>query len=139
MNNFDFQSIAVVRAEEAASLLALTPPRPDGAYYLAGYAVECALKAVIAKRFGQHEWPEKGFVLDVHTHDLMKLVKLADLESDRARDAAANPRLFNNWAVVKNWTEQARYETHAAAKARRMVEAVTDPTDGVLPWIRVRW
>ena len=43
----DFQQLADVRAAEAAALLAAG--RWDGAYYLAGYAVECALKACVAK------------------------------------------------------------------------------------------
>jgi len=31
----------------------------DGAYYLAGYAVECALKACIAKGTQRFEFPDK--------------------------------------------------------------------------------
>jgi hypothetical protein len=48
VNRTDLQELADIRIEEAAALLALTPPKPDGAYYLAGYAVELALKACIA-------------------------------------------------------------------------------------------
>jgi hypothetical protein len=33
---------------------------PEGAYYLAEYAIECAFKACIAKRTQQHDFPEKG-------------------------------------------------------------------------------
>jgi hypothetical protein len=62
VNRADFQTLADIRLAEARDLLALNPPRPDGAYYLAGYAVECALKACIARGYAQHDWPEKGFV-----------------------------------------------------------------------------
>jgi hypothetical protein len=58
VNRSDFQALADVRIEEAQALLGLAPPRPDGAYYLAGYAVECALKAALAKLNQQHDWPE---------------------------------------------------------------------------------
>lgn len=47
MNRSDFQDLAQIRLAEAAALL--QAERFDGAYYLAGYAVECALKACIAK------------------------------------------------------------------------------------------
>lgn len=43
----DFQDLAMVRVREAEMLLAAG--LFDGAYYLAGLAVECALKACIAK------------------------------------------------------------------------------------------
>jgi hypothetical protein len=32
----------------------------DGAYYLAGYTVDCAIKASVAKRTQEHDFPEKG-------------------------------------------------------------------------------
>ena len=46
MNRSDFQQLADVRIDEAAVLFA--QGKYDGAYYLAGYAVECGLKACIA-------------------------------------------------------------------------------------------
>jgi HEPN domain-containing protein len=53
MNREDFQQLAESRLKEARALL--TAELPDGAYYLAGYAIECALKACIAKRTQQHD------------------------------------------------------------------------------------
>ena len=47
MNRTDLQQPALTRLAEAKALLAAG--FPAGAYYLAGYAVECALKACIAK------------------------------------------------------------------------------------------
>jgi hypothetical protein len=139
MNRADRQDLADVRIEEAQALLGLTPPRPDGAYYLAGYAIECALKAAISRLNNQHDWPEKGFVTECHTHNILSLVRLAGLEAARAADAAANPALAQNWLIVQDWNERSRYERHSEAKARRLVVAVTDTSNGVLPWIRARW
>jgi HEPN domain-containing protein len=47
MNRTDFQEIAELRLKESKALLATG--FAEGAYYLAGYAVECALKSCIAK------------------------------------------------------------------------------------------
>jgi HEPN domain-containing protein len=53
----------------------------DGAYYLAGYAVECALKACILKRLSDY-WPDESdrkMLEKCYTHDLEHLLKAADL------------------------------------------------------------
>ena len=44
------------------------------AYYLAGYGVECALKACIAKRMKSEEFPDKTFAEKCWTHNLSQLV-----------------------------------------------------------------
>jgi hypothetical protein len=139
VNRADLQQLAELRIVEAHALLSLPAPMPDGAYYLAGYAVECALKACIAKGYGPEEWPEKQFVADCHTHEILKLVRLAGLEGQRAADSAANSNLATNWGIVKDWTERSRYERHSLANAQRLYEAITNATDGVLPWIKARW
>ncbi len=125
MNRADLQVLADVRIDEARALLGLAPPRADGAYYLAGYAVECALKAAIAKLNNQYDWPEKSFVTDCHTHNILALVRLAGLETERAADSSANPALTLNWSIVKDWSERSRYERHSPAKAQKMIDAVT--------------
>jgi len=80
MNRTDLQELAEIRIQEAQDLLALSIPRPDGAYYLAGYAVECALKAAISKLNNLHDFPDRKFVTECHTHDLAALMRLAQLE-----------------------------------------------------------
>ncbi len=139
MNRTELQQLADVRLEEARALLALGVPMPDGAYYLAGYAVECALKACISKRYAEHDWPEKQFVNDCHTHNIVTLMRLAELEDQRAREAAANADFAQNWGIVKDWNERARYARHALFKAQKMLDAITDSVNGVLPWIKARW
>ena len=64
MNRTDLQQLADVRIAEAHALLTLAVPMSDGAYYLAGYAVECALKACIAKTVNQHDFPDKELATD---------------------------------------------------------------------------
>ena len=106
---------------------------------LAGYSVECALKAAIAKLNNQHDWPEKEFVTRCHTHDIPALVRRARLEVVRVADSNANPALARSWDVVKDWSERSRYERHSQVKAQEMIDAVTDHANGVLPWIKVHW
>jgi len=139
LDRVTFQAIAQVRIEEAESLLTAMPSRPDGAYYLAGYAVECALKACICKGYAQHQWPEKVFVLDCHTHSIEKLLGLAGLESLRKAAMAANPQLGQNWLIVKDWNENARYLQHSIPVAQRLVAAINHAQDGVLTWIKAHW
>lgn len=68
VNRKDLQSLARTRLAEAKILL--DAGRSDGAYYLAGYAVECALKACIARGTQRHEFPDKKTVDASHTHNL---------------------------------------------------------------------
>jgi HEPN domain-containing protein len=55
MNRRDFQKLALIRIADAQVLF--QNGRYDAAYYLAGYAVECALKACIAKQTMRHDFP----------------------------------------------------------------------------------
>lgn len=115
------------------------PAMPDGGYYLAGYAVEFALKACIARLTNQGDFPDKQFAQDCFTHSIERLVKLAALKPQRDADAAANSYLEANWIVVKDWTEESRYEQNTEADAKSLIEAITNVTNGVLPWIKARW
>jgi hypothetical protein len=67
MDRKDLRALSRVRLSEARALL--KAELPDGAYYLAGYAVECALKACIAKETQRYEFPDKKRVNSSHTHD----------------------------------------------------------------------
>lgn len=68
MNREDLQLISRQRRREAAALLRakLFP----GAYDLAGYSVDCALKACIAKQTNRHDFPNKKLAAEAWTHDL---------------------------------------------------------------------
>jgi HEPN domain-containing protein len=78
MNRSDFKQLAEIRIEEA--LVLLVQGKYDGAYYLAGYAVECALKACIAKLTNDGDFPPGPNLRDSHySHDIEKLVVTARL------------------------------------------------------------
>ena len=77
----DFQRLAVTRLAEAKALLELG--MWDGAYYLAGYAVECGLKACVAKGVKAEEFPDKEFATKCYTRSIEALVALAELQEAR--------------------------------------------------------
>ena len=139
MNRTDLQQLAENRAADARALL--DAHRWSGAYYLAGYAVECALKACIAKQTGLHDFPDKTLVQKSFTHNLVELLESAKLSLKLKHDTttAANPRLGESWQVAKDWNEKARYEQWTEVQAKSLFEAVTDDVNGVLPWIKERW
>jgi hypothetical protein len=83
VNRRDLQGLTRVRLAEARALL--DAGLYDGAYYLAGYAVECALKACIARRTRIHDFPLKpSDVRGMYTHDSVGLVRAADLRDSLA-------------------------------------------------------
>jgi hypothetical protein len=134
MTRAEFQQLAEARVMDAQALL--TAQRWHAAYYLAGYAVECGLKACIAKGFNQHDIPDWSFVKNIFVHDLNKLLELANLHSHIVK----NSPLDVNWVIVREWSEKARYELNTTHNdAYNMVNAVTNSTSGVLPWLKKFW
>lgn len=111
----------------------------SGAYYLAGYAVECALKACIARQTQRHDFPDKKTADKAWTHNFPKLVSAAGLATliDKACERS---RPFQvNWSIVIDWNEACRYEQRRAGEARDLYRAITRRDHGVLRWIRQYW
>jgi hypothetical protein len=131
----DWQALADIRVREAKVLL--DAGELDGAYYLGGYAIECAIKACIIKRLNTSDfWPEKRFSEKCWSHNLVVLLELADLKT-----ATGSLALQSNWFVVKDWTEEGRYDFGArtAVTVGQFYNAIADPIDGVLTWLKARW
>jgi HEPN domain-containing protein len=143
MNRKDFHQLAELRLKEARALLAAE--FPDGAYYLAGYAVECGLKACIAKRTREHDYPDKKLVDKSYTHDVDRLLEAAGLSDLLKNDLARNEELQLDWETVRDWSEQSRYELSKGDPAGGLVEAqllidsVESEKGGILRWIRQHW
>jgi HEPN domain-containing protein len=139
MNRIDLQNLSELRIKEARILLdAASYP---GAFYLAGYSVECALKACIAKETKQHDFPDRPEeVRKIYTHNLDQLLGLAKLKDKFEDDKKSNNRLDDYWNSIVNWSEEKRYELGLTEKeARDLCEAVDDPTNGVLQWLKKSW
>jgi HEPN domain-containing protein len=131
-----FQQLAELRLTEARLLLA--NGSPSGAYYLAGYAIECAIKAIIAAGFRANEIPDKSRVNSIYTHNLKDLLSLADLKSPLEDDMNESSALRESWATISKWSEHARYEVWTSEAATTMLEAVGAADKGLLQWLQKR-
>ncbi len=140
MTRAEWQRIADERVRDANVLL--SAKRWAAAYYLAGYAVESALKACIVvyvKKNAEVVFREKKYSEKCWTHDIEILLQLAGLKETRDADASLNPALLKSWQVVKDWSEITRYERRTRLDAEKLYEAVTQTAVGVLPWIKNHW
>ena len=128
----EFANLTDLRMKEAKHLL--DQKEGDGAYYLAGYAVEFALKArIISQLMKSSSFPEKKQVEGFYRHDLTVLRKLAELDDEMSKDATVSLQ----WDIVKDWSEQSRYEIGKTDKdAMDLYNAIEK---GVLPWVKARW
>ena len=128
----DFEKLMDLRLKEAKLLL--DQKDWDGAYYLVGYAVEFALKIrIISQLMKSDSFPDKKVAENFYKHELTLLRKLAGLDDEMDSDAAVRPQ----WKIVKDWSEQSRYELGKAEKeATDLYDAIEK---GVLPWIKARW
>ena len=138
MNRADLQTLADLRVGDAKVLL--DGGRFAAAYYLLGYAVECALKASVAKQIRQRDFPDKQLILDSYTHDLEKLLRISGLRSEFDKRVATDKPFEVSWTTIKDWNENSRYDaTTTEVKARDLFGAVTDPKAGVLEWLKTLW
>jgi len=137
VNRIDLQQLAEARLREAEALL--NAGEWSGAYYLAGYAVECGLKACIAKMTGLHDFPDKNRTNKSYSHKVADLLGVANLKTQRDADSNANRVLKRYWEIVERWDETARYVQWSQAEADELFNVITDPTDGVLTWVKRHW
>ena len=142
MNRTEFRQLAEDRLLDAQVLLdAPTGGRWSAAYYLAGYAVECGLKACImahVERTGEI-FIDKRFSEKCFTHRLIDLIQLGDLKQALEDRLKTEARFALFWALVAGWTELSRSQQKSEADARGLLAAIVAPSDGVLTWIRTYW
>ena len=133
----DLEALAQTRFDDAQLLL--HAGRSSSAYYLAGYAVELALKACIAKLIQSEAIPDKALILATYTHELDKLLSTAELRPEFTVECNANTQLAANWAIVTKWNEASRYQVWDAAAATSLIDAVGEPNNGVFQWLKKHW
>lgn len=104
----EFQQLARTRLRDARVLL--EAGNVEGAYYLTGLSVECALKACIAKNTKRHDFPPSpNAIKDIYTHDLVKLLGAAKLQVALDAERRKNVPFSTKWDVVKDWNINSRY------------------------------
>jgi hypothetical protein len=112
--------------------------KENGAYYLGGFAVECALKACIAKKTNRYDFPgDTKYAAKVYSHNLSELLKLGGLDGHLDLAMRSDALLAANWGVVKSWDVSSRYEL-SGLNGTDMAAAVGS-RNGVLKWIRQYW
>jgi HEPN domain-containing protein len=137
MNRHELQELSELRLKEARSLL--DAGLSDGAYYLAGYSVECALKACIAKRTKEYDFPDKDLVQKSYTHKLTDLMRHSQLALLFEIAIRTNASLQDQWSIVQRWTEESRYERKDTSAAEALLKAIEDDSGGILRWIKLHW
>lgn len=138
MNKSQLEHLVQIRISEGKTLL--DNGLYQGAYYISGYAIECALKACIAKSVGQHDFPDKSLANKCYTHDLSDLLGVAGLKINLKKREDEDSNFKLNWAVVKDWSEQARYEASVEkTKAVDLYKSITDEHSGILTWLKTHW
>jgi HEPN domain-containing protein len=137
MNRADLQRLSNTRIREAKVLFAAG--EYSGAYYLAGYAVECALKACYAKGVQRYDFPDKK-AQKIFIHNLPELVVLAQLRDELLAEKQRNGRFSASWEILCKWSEESRYSsTLTKNQAEEILDAIVRRRDGVLPWIKRHW
>ena len=128
--------LAEAKLEDAKLLL--SAGRAANAYYLAGYAVELMLKAIVSARFRTDTLPDRAVSTQVFVHDLRKLISLALLEVALKEREKADAGFQARLQIVLRWTEESRYGQYGVDEATALIDAVDNSEYGVLPWLRSR-
>jgi hypothetical protein len=138
VNRADLQTISQIRLNEGKQLY--DSGLYCGAYYLTGYAIECAFKSAICQQIRQYDFPDKKLASDSFTHDLEKLLNISGLKIALETAMRATPALELNWTIVKDWSEVSRYRHDISqAKARDFIDACNSQPNGVHPWLVTQW
>jgi hypothetical protein len=138
MNRADFQQLAELRVREAEALL--KAGYFDGAYYLLGYAIECALKACIAKQTREYDFPpDRKAVEAIYKHNPNDLLKASILEREHDEARRGSSAFDANWKIVQGWTEQSRYQQGKSEKEVGDFFSAIVGDEGVLPWLKKSW
>lgn len=141
MNRTELQQLAEDRLADAQILL--EEQRWSGAYYIAGYALECGLKVCVLayiERTGViFEKGGKDFVGKCWTHKLNDLVDLSGLTDElNSRRRMPGTQFGKFWSTASKWGEESRYQQKPRRDAEDLIEAITH-NDGVLLWIKTHW
>jgi hypothetical protein len=97
------------------------------------------LKACIAKRTREHDFPDKALVNESYTHNLKELVRLALLKRELETALTADPAMDLNSTIVQGWSEASRYAKKSFEEAAGLLQAIEDQAGGLLTWVRQRW
>ena len=133
----NLERLAQVRLDDG--ILLLQNNRSSSAYYIAGYAVELALKACISKLIQPNTIPGKTFINAIYTHKLDSLIAIAGLRPSFDADVRTDAQFAAYWAIANNWSEESRYEFWDPVSAATLLQAISDQHHGVFRWVKQHW
>jgi hypothetical protein len=118
----------------------------DGAFYLAGYAVELVLKAKICELLDipnlydeSFQKSSKDLFKSYRTHKLDNLILLAGLRTKFEEAKANDVSLQQNWNfLAERWSEQCRYFCCGSIKEKEsetLINSIENKKNGILTWI----
>lgn len=134
----ELKNLAIGRLDEAELLY--QHEHFEGAYYLGGYAIEFALKAVICKKLDIEMFDKpvvpgnllKAFLI----HDLYNLAILGGLKNELETMIKTDGIFAQNWSIVSEWSEQRRYDSGCNSQTvRKFLNSVKN----ILQWIKHSW
>ena len=125
----DLRELAELRLEEARALLG--HGLHSGAFYLAGYAVELALKAVLTSDLSSYSMPNKREVTSAYTHRLIELARAANLDPS----GAGKPVRVAWHVATAAWAPDARYRKYGKVAAEEMVNSAEE----IVSWLKAHW
>ena len=130
-------TIADARREDAHLLAKLN--RTDGAFYIAGYAVELLLKARIAFQLGIpdlfSDTSDKELVKPFKIHDLNRLLKYSGLYPNYLNDRQTDETLLKGMMYIFKWNESARYKSVGSLSEIECIEFLKN-VDYFCLWIK---
>ena len=124
----EFQQMAQERLNEAEILF--KNKSYNGANYIAGYAVEFALKASICTCLDVEMFDEKEVSKKVaeplKIHNLETLLVFSGLFKKLQSDRITDRQLDKAWSIVSGWSEERRYDPKACnpQTVRRFLDAI---------------
>ena len=138
-NHKEGKKLSLLRIKEAKILFKNSAY--NGAYYLAGYSIEFALKACYCKTVTAQSFPPvKGIYNKLYDHNLNSLMDVSNVKKDFEKDAQENTTLQINWEIVKDWSVGSRYSSNIKRKeAEAMISSVQNRSNGILTWIKKVW
>ena len=139
----DLKDLAETKLRESKALL--DAGFPDGAYYLAGYVIELALKARICKILQWDTYPHqdiKEINKEFKTHKLYQLILLAGLSKD-LENKKLNDKFSENWSLIADWNESMRYKKSTGKtrdeEVKNTIFAIEDSQNGIFTWLKNTW
>lgn len=136
----EIQTLALQRLAEARVLH--QSGFHDGAFYLGGYAVELALKAIICKHLDIDHFFDgnQPYSKPLKVHDYETLLVFAGLQQKHHQHKSRDSAFLKNWQRVATWKSEDRYVANRAPKqVAEFLDAVDHPQNGILTWLQKHW